>query len=83
MSGIGAVGCGEKMSQIERVEREKEREGSRITFSTQETTQGWGMKSVRLHRVSVCYKALYSSGAELLNEKSWNRTTGTVKDNNI
>ena len=58
MSGIRVVGCGKRESKTERAKRDEGE--SRFTFIAQETMQGLGMKSVELHRVSVCFKALGS-----------------------
>lgn len=62
MSGVGVVGCGERASKIKGAQRRTEREGSRVRFSAQETMLGWGMKSVELHRVSVCAVKLCPDG---------------------
>lgn len=59
MSGVRVVGCGERTKLRD---SEGERDGgwgeSGVAFSAQETLQGRGMRSVELHRETVCCKAL-------------------------
>lgn len=62
MSAVGVAGCGERGSKMKEVERERQSEGSRVRFSAQETMQGWCMKSVELHRVSLCAVKLCADG---------------------